>query len=53
MPYRILLVEDDLAIVEFVTLGLGYEGYEVTAAGTAREALAQFATLGRTSSSST
>lgn len=39
MVHRILLVEDDLAIVEFVTLGLGYEGYEVTAAATARAAL--------------
>ncbi len=32
-------MEDDPAIVEFVTLGLGYEGYTVTAAGTVQEAL--------------
>lgn len=36
---RVLLVEDDHAIVEFISLGLGYEDYEVTAAGSVAEGL--------------
>lgn len=36
---HILLVEDDRAIVEFITLGLGYEGYQLSTAGTAGDAL--------------
>lgn len=40
MPRPVLLVEDDPAIVEFIRLGLGYEGYEVLSAASTREALA-------------
>lgn len=39
MAPRILLIEDDRAIVEFISLGLRYEGYEVTAALTGEQAL--------------
>jgi DNA-binding response OmpR family regulator len=41
----VLLVEDDVAIVEFVSLGLGYEGYDVTAAGSVTEALERVRSL--------
>ncbi|MGQ0575302.1 MAG: response regulator transcription factor [Pseudonocardia sp.] len=40
MAHHVLLVEDDDGIVEFVTLGLGYEGFRVTAAGSVADALA-------------
>jgi two-component system, OmpR family, response regulator len=36
---RVLLVEDDPAIVEIVSLGLSYEGAEVAVAGDGREAV--------------
>jgi DNA-binding response OmpR family regulator len=36
---RVLLVEDDPAIVEIVTLGLSYEGAEVTVAADGRDAV--------------
>lgn len=41
MNRRVLVVEDDVAIVEFISLGLGYEGYDVFSAGTVAEGLEQ------------
>ncbi|MGH2451046.1 MAG: response regulator transcription factor [Candidatus Limnocylindria bacterium] len=38
-PFRVLLVEDDPAIVEIVQLGLSYEGAEVIVAGDGVEAV--------------
>lgn len=38
-PLRILIVEDDPSIVEFVRLGLSYEGVEVSVASDGREAV--------------
>lgn len=43
-PRRVLVVEDDVAIVEFVSLGLGYEGYQVSVAGSVAEGLEQVRT---------
>jgi DNA-binding response OmpR family regulator len=39
---RILVVDDEEAIVDFVSMGLRYEGFEVAAADGGREALRQF-----------
>lgn len=38
-PLRILVVDDEPNITEFLRVGLGYEGYEVTAAVDGREGL--------------
>jgi len=39
---RILMVDDEESIVDFVTMGLQYEGFETRAAGSGREALEAF-----------
>ena len=41
-PLRVLVVDDEESIVEFVRMGLGYEGFEVTSASTGEQALALF-----------
>jgi two-component system, OmpR family, response regulator len=41
---RILIVEDDPGIREYLELGLGFEGFEVSSAGMASEALRLFET---------
>src|SRR5207237_5511025 len=41
-PVRVLVVDDDPAIVEMLSVGLGYEGIEVYSASTGRAALEQF-----------
>ena len=38
-PLRILVVDDEPNITEFLKVGLGYEGYEVTTVGDGREGL--------------
>jgi two-component system response regulator MprA len=40
MPARILVIEDDEAILAFLRRGLGYEGYEVDTAETGQKGLA-------------
>jgi two-component system, OmpR family, response regulator VicR len=42
-PIRVLVVEDDQALVRLLTLTLRKDGYQVTAAGNGREALRLFA----------
>lgn len=39
---RILVVDDEASIVDFVTMGLRYEGFEIASASSGRDALDQF-----------
>src|SRR5205823_10698065 len=41
-PVRVLVVDDDPAIIEMLAVGLGYEGIEVYSASTGLAALEQF-----------
>lgn len=43
---RLLLVEDDPSILDFLPIGLSYEGYDVTTARSGHGALAELATSG-------
>src|SRR5688572_33310170 len=40
-PVRVLVVDDEPLIVEMLTMGLNYEGFEVSVASTGFEALEQ------------
>lgn len=42
---RVLVVDDEESIVDFVTMGLQYEGFETASAATGREALELFRTF--------